>query len=264
MKGFDLFFFAERFASIMHRWSRYCSTGDTGDQPETKKGLWLSSLSNNVSKRVEELSGVTLMTDWLSFSSGLIPLLMQQKGNKESLLRAQNLCSTMMAKENLMVYENGLLKSVNYPPEVSKMFLLRNRVRINARLPTDEIIQHQADAECNQLFDLVLSNKEKMMSVGSTLIYCAKYYCAKKKFAQAITCFEKYFELSPRPKFLTECWAISNYARAVCCYPISSAKKDAMERCKSLLFDSKKEIKVDIKNRVKKYYEQLKTIREVV
>ena len=253
-------FFAERFASIMHRWSRYCLTGDTGDQPETEKGLWLSSLSNNVSKRVEEISGVTLITYWLSFS-GLIPLLLEQKGNKKSLLRAQELCNAMMEKKNLMVYENGLLKSVNYPPEVSKMFLLRNRVRINARLlvttTTDESFQHQAHKECMELFDLVVSNEEKMMSVGSTLVYCAKYYCAKKEFAQAMTCFKKYFDLTSRPKFLTECWAVSNYARAVCCYPESLAQRDAIAKCRALL-ESNKEINVNIKNRLETYLEQLK------
>ena len=260
-------FFAERFASIMHRWSRYCLTGDTGDQPETEKGLWLSSLSNNVSKRVEEISGVTLITNWLSFSV-LIPLLLKQKRSKKSLLQAQELCNAMMEKENLMVYENGLLKSVNYPPEVSKMFPLRNRVHINARLlvttTTDETFQHQADEECRQLFDLLVSNKEKMMSVGSTLVYCAKYYCAKNDFAQAMVCFKEYFELPSRPKFLTECWAVSNYARAVCCHPQLLAKQDAIARCKALLFDSKKEIKVDIKNRLETYLEQLKAMREVV
>ena len=264
-------FFAERFASIMHRWSRYHLTVSSGVEKSInesiEKGLWMSSLSNAVSRRVYELYEVRLMTEWLSYTSGMIPLLMKQKNEPKSLRRAQNLGKKMMENEELKVYENGLLAKAFYPPQVTRMFLLRNLVRINARLickTTDEQFLREADEQCQHLLDIISStspeSEDAYMSIGSTLVYCGKYYGARKNFKQAFNCFNKYFDLLTKPgfekKFHTECWAVVNYVRAVCSQPLSPNKEDATKRCISL-FKRNEVIENAIKKRLKSFCNQL-------
>ena len=262
---FRSIFFAERFASIMHRWSRYCLTVETGNETSKKesidRGLWLSSLSNAVSKSIRERSGIRVITEWLSQSSGLIPLLMKQKDKPESLKQAQKLCSEMILQENVLVYENGLLDRAFYPPEVTRMFLLRNLVRINARLvckTSDERFMREADEQCQQL--LVLTDGRRNMSIGSTLVYCGKYYGAKGNSERSVDCFKRYFQLSSQgyeQKFHTESWAVMNYVRAICCEPSSPDKEDAIKKGEAML-NADKIIKDNIKERLEYFLDKLK------
>ena len=262
-ESFRPIFYAERAASILHRWSRYCSRGSGGHQTVIEMGLRLSRLSNAISILVREMTGVPLMTEWLSYTTGMIPLLMEQKTKPESLLKAKDVCKTMIEKENLIVYENGLLAKAFYPPAVTQMYLLRHLVQINGRLISRRIVKDQAflqeaEEKCRQLY--ILANDKTNVSCGKAFVVCGKYYGAKEDYSQAIHCFNKYFELSTTPdlkqKFYTECWAVYNYARAVCCFPSSGAKIDAIERCKAVL-STNKVITIDLKQHLEKILIQL-------
>ena len=262
-ESFRPIFYAERAASILHRWSRYCLRGSGGDHAIIEMGLRLSLLSNAVSISVRETTGVPLMTEWLSYTTGMIPLLMKQKNIPESLLKAKDLCKIMIAKENLTVCENGILAKAFYPPAVTQMYLFRHLVQINGRLISRRIVEDQvflqeAEEQCRQLYNL--ANDKTNISCGSAFVVCGKYYGAKKDYSQAIYCFNKYFELSTMPdlkqKLYTECWAVYNYARAVCCFPSSGVKIDAIERCKAML-STNKVITIDLKRHLEKILNQL-------
>ena len=263
-ESFRPIFYAERAASILHRWSRYFLTGTNGHQTEIEKGLRLSLLSNAVSIRVRERTGVPLMMEWLSYTTGMIPLLMKQKNKPESLSKARDVCKTMLDNQNLIVYENGLLARLFYPPEVTQMYLLRRLVQINARLirgshmAKDEKFLQEAEEQCEELDDL--ANDRTRSLCGKAFVVCGKYYGATKDYSKAIHCFNKYFELSTMPdlkqEFHTKCWAVYNYARAVCCYSSSDAKLDAIERCKKVL-STNKVISTDMKRLLKKILNQL-------
>ena len=258
-------FYAERAASILHRWSRYCLKGSGGHHTVIEMGLRLSRLSNAVSILVRKANGVPLMTEWLSYATGMIPLLMKQKTKPESLWKAKDVCKTMIEKENLTVYENGLLAKAFYPPAVTRMYLLRYLVQINGRLisscriTVDQEFVQEAEEQCRQLYDL--ANDKTNISCGSAFVVCGKYYGAKKDYSEAIGCFNKYFELSTtpnlKPKLYTECWAVYNYARAVCCFPSSDAKIDAIERCKAVL-STNKFITIDLKRHLERILNLLK------
>ena len=258
---FRSIFFAERFASIVHRWSRYCLYGCHGKEAAIEKGLWLSSLSNAVSVRIREVHGVHLMTEWLSCTAGLIPLLMKQKDKPRSLQQAHYLGKSMLEKEELTLYENGLLVKAFCPPGVTQMYLLRHLVLVNARLVNsinDEAFLLEADQKCDQLFDL--ANERMNISSGVAFVICGKYHGAKKDFPKAIHCFNKFFELAAipgfKPKFYTECWAVYNYARCVCSYPTPRSREVAIERCSSVL-NANKLIKDDLKIRLEEVLNQL-------
>ena len=263
-ESFRPIFYAERAASILHRWSRYFLTGSNGHQTEIEMGLRLSHLSNAVSICVRKTTGVPLMTEWLSYTTGMIPLLMKQKNIPESLSEARHVCKTMLGNQNLIVYENGLLARLFYPPEVTKMYLLRRLVQINARLISssriteEEGFLQEAEEQCRQLYSL--ANNRTRSLCGKAFIVCGKYYGAKEDYNQAIHCFNEYFELSTLPdlkqEFYTECWAVYNYARAVSCFPSSDAKIDAIERCKAVL-STNKVITTDLKRRLEKILKQL-------
>ena len=260
---FRSIFFAERIASILHRWSRYCLRGSSGHQTAIEMGLRLSSLSNAISICVKNTTGVSLITEWLSYTTGLIPLLMKQKDKPKSLLRAQNLCKTMLKNESLTLYENGLLVKAFCPHEITQMYLFKQLVHINARLISKRIVEdeeflQEADEKCKELY--VLADKKANVSCGGAFVVCGKYYGAKKKYLQAIDCFNKYFEVSAMPdlkqKFYTECWAVYNYARAVCCFPSSGTRSDAIKKCNAVL-NANKVIKTDLKRCLGKALNQL-------
>ena len=257
-------FYAERAASILHRWSRYCLKGSGDHQTVIEMGLRLSRLSNKVSILVREATAdVCLMTEWLSYTTAMIPLLMKQKTKPKSLLKAQKLCKTMIEKKKLIVYENGLLAEAFYPPAVTRMYLLRYLVQIIGRLISrriveDQVFPQEAEETCRQLY--ILAKNKTNIFCGSAFVACGKYHGAKKDYSQAIHCFNKYFELSTMPnlkqQLYTECWAVYNYARAVCCFPSSGVRKDAIERCKAVL-SSNKFITIDLKQHLEKILNQL-------
>ena len=242
-------FYAERFASIMHSWSRHFLFSEC-DQA-MKKCLWLNSLSNAISTCVTASSGISLLTEWLSQIAGLIPLLLKLKDEPNSLKRAQELCQDMIKNHELKMYENGLIKKVFSPPTLTRISLLRYMVRINARLvkSSDNSFLLGADETCEQLFQLATENINSSNSLAY-VIYCGKYYAAKRDFVRALTCFKKFFELSSmpnlKPRFYIECWAVYNYSRTVCCESSTQEKEDAVRKCKDVL-DSNKFIQDDLK-----------------
>ena len=259
-------FYAERFASIMHSWSRhylFC----TSDQ-DMKKCLWMNSLSIAVSRGVKKSSNIPLLTEWLSQLNGLIPLLLKQKNQqRESLKRAQELCKDMIKDNNLEMYENGLIQKAISPPILTRISLLRYVIRINTRIVKNAESRNtefllQADEQSKELYQLVIGNVNVVNRL-SYIIYCGKYNAAKKNFAKALDCFKTFFERSSdpklKPRFYNECWAVYNYARAACCDSTIEDKKDAMKRCEKVL-GSKKFIPEDLKNHSE---EKLGTLKSV-
>ena len=95
------------------------------------------------------------------------------------------------------------------------------------RIVEDEVFLQEANKKCSQLY--ILDDKKANVYSESAFVVCGKYYGAELDFLQAIHCFNKYFELSTMPdlkqEFNTECWAVYNYARAVCCFPSSVAER---------------------------------------
>ena len=243
-------FFAERFASIMHGWSRNYLYSD-GDQ-DLEKGLWMSSLSKAVSLDVKSSSGIPLLTEWLSQIGGQVPFLLKQKNNPNSLQEALRLCYEMIKDENLKMFENGLIQKAFNPTTLTRISILRYIVRINTRLvnsSSDQSFLLQADKQCEELIELIEEHKDGSSYYIAYLIYCGKYYAARKNFDSALKWFRKFYDLSAEPEFDIECWAAYNYARAVRYASSTQDKDDAIQKIKIVL-ESNKVIKDDLKNRL--------------
>ena len=215
-------FYAERFAFILHSWSRLVLYGDPEEVKEVgEKCIRMSDLSNKVSKECRKKEGIPLLAEHLSKFGGFIPILLKLKKPNEKLKKALLTCKEALhAKGTDDMYENGMIKEVYGPSnDVTRISLLRYIVRINARLhnETDEENVKEADKMCETLFDLSVKYADTISTCIMCFIYCAKYYAAKKDFDQAMKCFSTYFGLEQKcnPRFSTSCWAIYNYAKAV-------------------------------------------------
>ena len=211
------------------------------------------------------------MAEWLSNTSELIPLLMKQKDKLESLQKAQRISKEMIENKNLIIFDNGLVAKSFCPHGLTQVYFFGRLVHINARLISKRIVEDQvflqeADKKCKQLYNLA-DQKKNDIFCGNAFVICGKYYGAKKEYSQAIHCFDKYFKLFTTPnlkqKFHTECWAVYNYARAVCCFPSSGFRNDAIKRCKEVL-SANEVIKTALKQRLKNTLNQLECQQNIL
>ena len=234
-------FFAERLAAIFHSWSRALLYADPKRIQEDKKSEWLSSLSRNVSIQCKLKFKVHLLNEWISLTTGLIPILLKQRGS-DYLNKVLNLCVDALSRKDLMrVYENGVKKEDMDPSQhmFSRISLLRSLVRANARLEhLNDTNCYDKDHRCVELVELSWQNK-KYTNSSTCMIYCAKYFAARKKYVDSMDCFRRYFAMIEEhdPKFLMKCWAIYNYARAVCNNDDACIedREDAMRKCEEVL-----------------------------
>ena len=238
-------FYAERFASILHSWSRVALYGNSDEAKEAgEKHIRMSNLSHSVCKECKERCGVPLLIEHLSKIGGRIPLVLKLKGSAEELEKALATCKEAMHHDHDTVdmFENGMLKEVYGPSyDYTRINLLRYIVQINARLHKEARPQAvaEADASCEELFKLCKKHSKTIGKSVMCLIYCAKYYAAKKDFEKAMECYQKYFELEPecKQKFNIRCWAIYNFARSVSeqqnC--LAQLRKQAVTKCKEAL-----------------------------
>ena len=264
---FRRIFYAERFASIMHSWSRhylYCTS-----RQAIKECNWKYSLSIAVSSGIRLYSSpaVPLLVEWLSKLNGLIPLLLKQKKQQESWCRAKKLCEDMFKDNDLKLYENGLIKKPFSSPIPTRISLLRYMVRINTRLvknkTSDETFVLQADEKCNQLFQLVIDNADTVNRLNY-LCYCGNYHEAKRDVNQALACYQKFFELSSKPnlnpKFDKKCWAVNHYSKIAASSPTTpEVKQDAIKRCKDVLI-SKKFVQPNLKQQLEEQLFKLESL----
>ena len=259
-KVFRPIFYAERFASIMHSWSRhylYC----TNDQAK-KECNWKISLCIAVSEKIRKSSSpdsaVPLLVEWLSKLNGLIPYLLQQKEQPRSLKVAKKLCQNLIKHEDLKLYENGLVKTPF--STLTWISILRYMVRINTKSVNYKTKHNPtfllpSDKQCKKLCDLVIENANTVNRLNY-LSNCGNYHAAKKDFDKALSCYQKFFELSCKPnlkpRFDKKCWVVNQYSKIVASYDSTiKVKQDAIKQCQDVL-DSKEFIKHDLKNQLEK------------
>ena len=253
-------FYAERFAFILHSWSRLVLYGDQEDVKKIgKRCLWMSELCNEISIKCREQCKVSLLSEPLSTTGGYIPILLKVKeDSREKLITALYLCEDHLKNdENTEVFENGMLKEVHGPSATdNRIKLLRYIVRINTKIHkkicSDSNSIFNADERCKELFKLSVKHSETIRKCSMCFIYCAKYYAAKEEMNEALKCFEKFFELDSDsdPRFHVRCWAVYNYARAVIKFEDCSAEYlvDALNKCDEVLnLKNKGEIKNALK-----------------
>ena len=253
-------FYAERFAFILHSWSRLVLYGDQEDVNKIgKRCLWMSELCNEISIKCRKQCEVFLSAEPLSTTGGYIPIVLKLKEeSREKLITALYFCEKHMKNdENTKVFENGMLKEVYGPSATdNRINLLRYIVRINAKIydkicsDSDSIFN--ADKRCKELFELSVEHSKTISKCSKCFIYCAKYHAAKEERNEALKCFEKYFELGfdSDPRFYVRCWAVYNYARAVIKFEDCSAEylADAFNKCdEALNLKNKGEIQNDLK-----------------
>ena len=237
-------FYAERFASILHSWSRLLLYGDPEDVNKIgKRSIWMSELCNEITSQCREQYKVSLLVEPLSRTGGYIPIVLKMKGNHEKLKRALSFCEDNLKNEkNAEVFENGLLKEVYGPSATdTKINLLRCIVRIYARLreklSSDSNII--ADKRCEELYKLSVEYSNTISKCSMCFIYCAKYYAGKEESKKALKCFEKFFELdlNSNSRYHVRCWAVYNYARAVLKYDNCPFKYllDALDKCEEVV-----------------------------
>ena len=237
-------FYAERFAFILHSWSRLVLYGDQEDVKKIrKKSLWMSELCKEITTQCREQYEISLLAEPLSITGGYIPIVLRAKESDEKLKKALSLCEEKIQnQENTKVFENGMLKEV-YGPSANdtKIILLRNIVRIHARLHerSSSDINITADERCKELFALSVAHSETINKCSMCFIFCAKYYASKRKLNETLKCFEKFFVLdsNSESKFHVRCWAVYNYARAVNVFDNCPSKYlvDALDKCNKVL-----------------------------
>ena len=237
-------FYAERFASILHSWSRVVLYAEPEAVQKDETCIWMSSLCRSICVECRDSCNVPQLIERLCMSGGWFPILLKQKKDSDVLKKALNTCKTSLVKQddrsNQPMYENGLLKEVYGPSYDSfRIAVLRNIVRIGARLAKEghSVDQDETDDRCQELFELAQRKATVITNGIMCIIYCAKYYAARGKRDHALDCFEKYFELEPKckPRFTVKCWALYNYARAVLKFSMSGNYKEiAIQVCKVL------------------------------
>ena len=235
-------FYAERVASILHSWSRSITYADSSAASEDKKCKWMSLLSHAVCMECRKSCDVPLLIEHLSITGGLVPIVLKQKKGMDSLREILDDCTRELSseKETRVMYENGLLKEIFGPSKnATKMKLLRFIVRIYGRLiamsskhSIQQDISH-GDKQCEDLIELAKCNASNINSSMPCMVYCAKYYAAKKDFTRSLECYNEVFEMvkHEKPRISVYCWVLYNYARTALCSGNSDAKRDAKNKC---------------------------------
>ena len=259
-------FYAERFAFILHSWSRLVLYGDEDQVSKvSEKCLFMSTLSKRISMECRKFNRISFLSEHLSEIGGWVPMLLKLKRPSEELKEALTTCkSALMDKSTKDMFENGMLKEVYGPEDIgNRISLLRYIVRINARLHQEASIEElkQADSDCEELFKLAEKHAPNVSACLMCLIYCAKYYAAKGEFEHAMECFQKYFDLEPvyMPRFNSRCWAVFNYAKAVVENKHSSLddKFHSARKCSEVL-NSNNVMNKTLKIGLKSFLKQLK------
>ena len=237
---YNFIFYAERYASVLHTWSRAILYSDTAKIKQDTKSAWMSSLSRSISKQCRLKCEVSLLSEWVAVQ-GLISIRLKQKQDPEYLAEVRQLCTNALSScVEMTTYENGIMK--NPDPSFSRVCILRGLVRVNAK--TLELTNHdfaESDSKCEELFELAKSNAELFSNSSTCMVCCAKYFGARKQFDKALECFRQYVVMisvhNHRPNFPCKCWALYNYARLLACHPDPPVEErdDAVRRCEEVL-----------------------------
>ena len=265
---YNSLFYAERYASILHSWSRAILYADPEKMKKDTKSAWMSSLSRSVSEQCHKECGVFLLSEWIA-TVGLISIWLKLKKGPDYLNKVMQLCKNALSRdESMNMYENGLFKEVIDPTHpFSRTSILRGLVRVYAR--KSDLNDHdctESDEKCQELFELAKSNAEVFSNSLNCMIYCAKYFGARKNYDKALDCFRQYFvmisEHDHRPKFPCKCWAFYNYARLLACHPNPPVEErdDAVRRCEEVL-RSKDVMGKTLSERLSMELEKLTTIQ---
>ena len=261
---YQVIFYAERFAFILHSSSRLVLYGDPSQVKEVgQKCICLSNLSKQICIECTNKCGVLLLAKQLSQTSGWIPISLKLKRSTEDLEKALITCREAMYDQyNDDLFENGMRKEVHGPSHnATRISLLRHIVRINARLHSSSdssAAVTEADRNCEELFKLSKDHAKEISSSLNCFIYCAKYYAAKGEFDKAFQCFQEFFEREQScvPRFDVICWATFNYARAVTMSENCSCEHvtNAFRQCTKLLQSNnviKKSLMIGLKSYLK-------------
>lgn len=267
-------FYAERIASILHSYSRHVLYADPSAVQRDRKCMWMTWLSNCIAVECRKTSGVSLLTEHLSQSGGLIPIVLKlKKKSIDDNVKARKFCLDTLSrnKEDSDMYENGLLKEVFGPSMPStRINHLRSITRVNARLlksAKGKVDLGDADKCCVDLLKLSVHYISEISNSIMCIIYCAKYYAARDNCQESVKCFEKFFELitgnTISVRFHVRCWAVCNYARAVCHFnELTNLADKAIKRCEEVLND-KEVMPKELENRLKIYLKELQSLPRI-
>ena len=264
---YRLVFYAERLATILHSWSRAVLYADPKRIEADKKSEWLSSLSRQVSIQCKSKFKVHLLSEWITMTSGLIPIWLKLRGPGPYLDKVLNLCTEALSRPDAMhLYENGLKKEEILSSEhiFSKLSLLRSLVRVNARLENlNQIDCSEKDQKSEELSALAWEKREAFANSSTCIVHCAKYFAARKNFAKAMDCFQKYFHMieNQQPKFVLKSWAIYNYGRLVAsnCDSNNEDEANAMKLCEEVL-NTNDVMSEELNRRIKENLDKLKAV----
>lgn len=261
-------FYAERAAQILHSWSRvvlYVGV-DKLSEDEVEWYKCLSQLSTHISKQCKEKFKTPLLCEWLSSTKAYTSILLKEK-DLSNYSEALRICNEALSttRENADMYENGFLKNAFEPSyQSTRIYFLRTMVRIFTRMVKekrgDRSFLKEGDDVCRELVNCTteVSNNNSVMP----LIYCAKYYAARKQFQKAMECFDWYFNsLKNNPNFKStfnvHCWAVYNYARAANCFAPYEKADEARQQCEDLLEREEEHPTEDLKKLLEEYKEKL-------
>ena len=266
-------FYAERVASILHSHSRLVLYANLNEARQNDKWMWMTKLSNSIAIECRTSCGVSLLTERLSQTWGIIPIVLKlEKTSYTENQEVLKLCKDALSKEkeNIDVYENGLLKKDFGPCKTSpRISLLKSITRINARqvrLNKNQTDFDAADRYCQELLDLAYANALNMSSGTMSIIYCAKYYAARNNFQRCMSCFTEFFKIIENEKlnlrFNVRCWAVYNYAKGVNFFNAKAEShfKTAISKCKQVLNDNELMSK-DINDKLKSCLEELEKLQ---
>ena len=243
---YQQFFYADRFSSILHSWSRSFLYVELENDNEANC-IFMSNLSRNVAIQCREVYDVHLLTEWLSTIGVLVPAWIKRKKDPESLKKALDLCHDAMSSttlgDHLCMYEYGMIKETNnHSRPFSQIDILKNLVRAYTRMISvnSDVDLQVGDNICDQLFQLVSENADEYANSSHCLVYCAKYYASRNYFEKSMECFRQFFTMVPpdenKRQFKRYCWVVYNHARATIeSDPSKEEKEEAIGQVKKVL-----------------------------
>ena len=264
-KRYCKIFYVERFASILHSWSRSIINTYSNDEEDQSKAFYRSSLSRIVASQCKLSCKVSLLCEQLARQTK-IEMLLEEKP-KDYLKEAEALCLENLKgdlnnrttgerqngcpKESKLFFENGLRI---YDDAYSRLSKLKHFICVYSEICGEEetrSISVKVDDRCHELFDLALSTEGDFFVAPRCIVDCANYWMVRKKFEFSLKCFLKYFNLaaSNNGGFKTECSAVCSYAKMLTkhSFPPPHNVEDAIAKCTAILNNGDKVIAEQLK-----------------
>uniref|UniRef100_F6XU83 Trafficking protein particle complex subunit 11 domain-containing protein n=1 Tax=Ciona intestinalis TaxID=7719 RepID=F6XU83_CIOIN len=134
------------------------------------------------------------------------------------------------------LYEHGLVMETKGSP-YNMMNIKRHLARIHTKMVRDtannDFIE-EGKSVCEELYQVAITCTDQMVAF-KCIVYCGKFYAAIGDHAQAIRCYEKFFNVingcNIDIPFATRAWAVCNFSSSVLKGKVQNLYDKALKLC---------------------------------